>query len=71
MTEFRGDREPHAWGTWQDAEALRRWSFRRRTPAQRLAWLIETLEIAYARGALEPRRQPEALPAQSSRDASR
>ena len=28
-------REPSAWGTWEAAEALRRWSFSRRTPQPR------------------------------------
>lgn len=51
-----GDRPPAGWGTWQDADALRRWSFQRRTPAQRLQWLIDLLEVAYARGAIKPRR---------------
>lgn len=56
MTEFALDRDPHAWGSWRDAEALRRWSFARRTPAQRLAWLVEMLEIAYSRGAIRSER---------------
>ena len=30
-------------GTWQDAENLRRWSFLQRTPQQRLDWLVEAL----------------------------
>jgi hypothetical protein len=55
MTEFDPDKEPSAWGSWEDAEALRRWSFARRTPEQRLAWLIEMLKIAYATGAIKPR----------------
>lgn len=33
-------------GTWQDAENLRRWSFLQRTPQQRLDWLVEALTIA-------------------------
>jgi len=56
MTEFDPDKEPCAWGSWEDAEALRRWSFLRKTPEQRLAWLVEMLEIAYATGAIKPRR---------------
>jgi hypothetical protein len=38
------------------ADALRRWSFARRTPDQRLDWLEAALEIAYHSGALKPRR---------------
>ncbi|MGO9036530.1 MAG: hypothetical protein ACLPX1_01485 [Steroidobacteraceae bacterium] len=41
-------------GTWQDAEELRRWSFLRRTPQQRLDWLVQALSIAYQCGALKP-----------------
>lgn len=54
---------PEAWGTFEDAEALRRWSFRQRTPEQRLAWLISVLELAYQSGALKPRRPGTELPA--------
>jgi hypothetical protein len=46
---------PQGWGSFEDASALRQWSFLRRTPEQRLDWLIEMLEIAYASGALKPR----------------
>ncbi len=56
MAEFRRDELPEAWGSWEDAEALRRWSFERRTPEQRLAWLVAALELAYASGAIKPRR---------------
>ncbi len=56
MKAFDVEQEPSAWGTFEDAEALRRWSFARRTPEQRLAWLKAALEIAYLSGALEPRR---------------
>ena len=59
MSSFEPDKEPFAWGTWDDAAALRRWSFARRTPEQRLAWLQAALELAYQSGALDPRR-PEA-----------
>jgi hypothetical protein len=41
-------------------EALRRWSFLQRTPEQRLEWLIQMLEIAYASGAIQPRRPRDA-----------
>ena len=55
MKTFDLEQEPSAWGTFEDAEALRRWSFARRTPEQRLAWLKAALEIAYLSGALKPR----------------
>lgn len=51
---------PLGWGSFEDAEALRRWSFLQRTPEQRLDWLIQMLEIAYARGAIQPRRPRDA-----------
>ncbi len=44
-----------AFGSWQDAENLRKWSFLQRTPQQRLDWLVAALEIAYQCGALRPR----------------
>jgi hypothetical protein len=53
---FDPDHEPSAWGTFEDAEALRWWSFERRTPEQRLAWLRAALELAYQSGALQSRR---------------
>lgn len=46
---------PARWGSYEDAEALRRWSFRRRTPEQRLQWLQSALELAYRSGAIKPR----------------
>ena len=55
MNDFDPDREPMAWGSWADAEALRQWSFARRSPEQRLAWLRAALELAYQSGALKPR----------------
>ena len=56
MPDFDPDSTPSAWGTWQDAESLRRWSFARRSPEQRLAWLQSALELAYQSGAIKPRR---------------
>ncbi len=56
MKRFDLDSEPVAWGSWEDAEALRKWSFMRRTPEQRLDWLVAALNLAYASGALKPRR---------------
>jgi hypothetical protein len=46
------DTPPPYWGSFDDAERLRRWAFLRRTPAERLDWLVEMLEISYRRGAL-------------------
>ena len=54
MKRFDQNQEPSAWGTYEDAEALRRWSFARRTPEQRLAWLRSALQLAYQSGALKP-----------------
>lgn len=56
MTEFDRHSIPRAWGSFEDAEKLRRWAFLQKTPEQRLAWLVEMLKIAYATGALKPRR---------------
>lgn len=56
MKSFDPDQDPSAGGTFEDAEALRRWSFERRTPEQRLAWLQAALELAYQSGAFRPRR---------------
>jgi hypothetical protein len=56
MADFDPDQPPVAWGTCEDAEALRRGSFLQRTPEQRLAWLVSALELAYQSGALKSRR---------------
>ena len=45
-------------GGWEDSDRLRRWSFARRTPEQRLNWLVEMLDIAYQTGAIKPRPVP-------------
>jgi hypothetical protein len=55
VTEFDPQSIPQAWGTYDDAERLRRWAFLRKSPAERLAWMVEMLEIAYATGARQPR----------------
>ena len=34
-------------GSWKDAEDLRKWSFLRRTPQQRLDWLVDALSIKF------------------------
>lgn len=51
MTEFDRHSIPEAWGSFEDAEKLRRWAFLQKSPAERLTWMIEMLEIAYATGA--------------------
>lgn len=56
MTDFDPNQPPVAWGSYEDAEALRRWSFLQRTPDQRLAWLVAALELAYQSGAIKPQR---------------
>jgi hypothetical protein len=56
MSDLKVNEPPQGWGSFEDAEKLRRWSFLQRTPEQRLDWLIEMLEVAYASGALKPRR---------------
>lgn len=61
MKSFDPQAEPRGWGSYEDAEALRRWSFARRTPEQRLAWLVAALELAYQSGAIQPRR-PDSAP---------
>jgi hypothetical protein len=61
MKSFDPDKEPQAWGTFEDADGLRRWSFERRTPEQRLAWLTAALELACESGALKPRRPDETV----------
>ncbi len=48
-------------GSWQDAEELRKWSFLRRTPQQRLDWLVQALSIAYQSGALKISTGPEPI----------
>lgn len=62
MKKFDPDKDPRAWGSYEDADALRRWSFERRTPEQRLAWLTAALELAYQSGAIKPRRPEPSLP---------
>jgi hypothetical protein len=39
-------------GSWKDAEELRKWAFLQRTPQQRLDWLVQALTLAYESGAL-------------------
>jgi hypothetical protein len=58
---------PPSWGSYDDAEALRRWSFLKRTPEQRLRWLQSALELAYRSGALKPRVAPDTVVAEPAR----
>ena len=69
MKDFDPTNPPIAWGSYEDAEALRRWSFRRRTPEQRLAWLVAVLDLAYQSGALTPRRPDDAVGPTASNEA--
>ena len=55
MTQDETPNPAAAFGTWDDAERLRRWAFLQRTPQQRLDWLIQALELAYQSGAIEGR----------------
>jgi len=59
MTEFDARLIPQAWGSFEDAEKLRRWAFLQKSPTERLAWMIEMLEIAYATGARQPSPPPD------------
>jgi hypothetical protein len=54
MSDPTVNEPPASWGTYEDAERLRKWAFLQRTPEQRLEWLIEMLELAYSTGALKP-----------------
>jgi len=47
MVTNENELPPPGFGDWRDAEALRRWSFARRTPQQRLDWLVAALTMKY------------------------
>ena len=51
-----GESPPPSNGSFADAERLRKWSFRRRTPQQRFEWLLSMLKAAYKIGAIKVRR---------------
>ncbi len=53
MSTDRNAAAKRQFGSRQDAEALRRWSFQQRTPQQRLDWLVQALTVAYECGALK------------------
>jgi hypothetical protein len=53
MKEFGRDEIPVAWGSWEDAEALQRWTFIRKTAEQRLDWLMSMLRVAHESGAIK------------------
>jgi hypothetical protein len=55
MSSHSVNEPPAGWGTYADAERLRRWSFEQRTPGQRLQWLVDMLAIAYQSGAIQMR----------------
>jgi hypothetical protein len=52
MNENQATGSRQTFGTWDDAERLRRWAFLQRTPQQRLDWLVQVLELAYQSGAI-------------------
>ena len=52
------DSPPVERGDWESADVLRQWSFSRRSPEQRLNWLVEMLEIGYQTGAIKHRYAP-------------
>jgi hypothetical protein len=51
MTTFDPNTPPPNTGSFEDARRLAEWDFLRKTPEQRLQWLIQMLEIGYASGA--------------------
>jgi hypothetical protein len=51
MTVFDPHTPPTGSGSFEDARRLADWDFLRKTPEQRLQWLIALLEIGYASGA--------------------
>lgn len=54
-----GDEPPPSQGTFEDAERLRKWSFRKRTAQQRYEWLVSMLRIAYRSGKVHLNRPDE------------
>jgi hypothetical protein len=60
-----------SFGRWTDAETLRRWSFLRRTPQQRLDWLVAALTVAYeAAACAKDRSKTSSMPAASGDGAN-
>ena len=53
MAQEKSNEPLPAFGSWEDAEELRKWSFQQRTPQQRLDWLVQALTVAYECGALK------------------
>jgi hypothetical protein len=51
MTPFDPNTPPPNTGSFEDARRLAEWDFLRKTPEQRLQWLIQMLEVGYASGA--------------------
>ncbi len=45
-------------GSFEDARALAEWDFLRKTPEQRLAWLVAMLELGYRSGAFTSKVSP-------------
>ena len=55
MTAFDPNTPPPSTGSFEDARRLAEWDFLRKTPEQRMQWLIQMLDIGYASGAFRPR----------------
>jgi hypothetical protein len=51
MTGFDSSTPPPNTGSHEDARRLAEWDFLRKTPEQRLQWLIDILAVGYASGA--------------------
>jgi hypothetical protein len=58
MTRQPAATPPPGFGSWQDAETLRQWSFCQRTPQQRLDWLVAALAIRYQIHELKDKTNP-------------
>jgi hypothetical protein len=53
MTTFDPHTPPPNTGSFEDARRLAEWDFLRKSPAQRLQWLIQMLEMGYVTGAFK------------------
>ena len=62
MTQYDLESPPAGFGSYRDAEELQKWSFWRRTPQQRLDWVVAALTIKY---------EVQSLPGPAERSAPR
>jgi hypothetical protein len=53
VTNFDASSPPPTSGSFEDARLLAEWDFLRKTPEQRLQWLVGMLDIGYASGAFK------------------